>query len=175
VSNIPFLDNLPASDNSKSMPLVVNKHTLDKAKEAGIDTSNMVLDEMVTALGVVSSPDYINPKVFVADPISKNLNRYVRPNPVSKIKDAAFDLGWNWKFEGYKAMVGIPIRNQVIQVAIIKKQPILCRVKGHRKHVFIIDPKYAQDVAEELKSYQKIYGSDFSIIPIAKFKKVAYS
>lgn len=153
---IPFLDNTPVVDGPKQKTVLTPSET-------------------VTALGLVSSPSYINPDVFVAHPLSKNLNRYVRPNPVRKLFDAWLDLGWCWEYDEYKDVAGVPIRDQVIKVALIKKQPILCRVKGHKKHVFIIGPEYARQVADELKSYQTIYGSEFLIIPIVKFKKVAYS
>lgn len=38
-------------NDGKPMPLVVSKHTLNTAKEAGIDTSNMVENQPVPTLG----------------------------------------------------------------------------------------------------------------------------
>lgn len=157
MTSVPFLDKLPEQKIEKTV-----QHQLTAA-------------DVAKSMGSYADPNYPNPEVFVAAPISKSLERYVKPNPVQKIDDAALDFGWVWKYEEYKGMPGIPIRDQVIKVAKIKKQLILVRVRRYKKYVFLIGPDYAEKIAEQLKSYTKIYGSNFLVIPIAKFKKVLYS
>lgn len=170
VNNIPFLSPDVEEAASEQINRQIDSNKLDAKPLRDSFTS-----DVVQALLTPFSPEYKSPDVFVAYPLSKNLDKYVRPNPVRKLPDAWLDRGWVWKYEQYKSVAGVPIRDRVIDIALMKKQPILCRVRGFRKYVFIIDPQFAKDFAEEVNSYEWISGSRFLILPIVKFKKVAYS